>query len=51
MDIIDYERECFAAWLSELWEKKLKHRRLNVVPHVENYVKSACEVSNYNIFN
>ncbi|VVC29676.1 Hypothetical protein CINCED_3A005278 [Cinara cedri] len=46
MDLISYERERFAVWLSDLWENELKHRRLYVIPEVEDYIKSAYQFSN-----
>lgn len=45
-EIIKHEREMFNHWLSNLWEENLKNRRLNVIPFVENYIKSACNFSN-----
>jgi len=46
-EIIEHEREIFNRWLSNLWEENLKNRRLNAIPFIENYIKSACNVRNY----
>ncbi|CAI6363938.1 unnamed protein product [Macrosiphum euphorbiae] len=45
-EIIEHEREMFNHWLSNLWEENLKNRRLNAIPFIENYIKSACNFSN-----
>ncbi|XP_025200311.1 uncharacterized protein LOC112598152 [Melanaphis sacchari] len=45
-EIIEHEREMFGDWLSNLWEENLKNRRLNSIPFIENYIKSACNFSN-----
>ncbi|XP_015370182.1 PREDICTED: uncharacterized protein LOC107166134 isoform X3 [Diuraphis noxia] len=44
--IIEHEREMFDHWLSNLWEENLKNRRLNAIPFIESYIKSACNFSN-----
>ncbi|XP_025425073.1 uncharacterized protein LOC112693992 isoform X2 [Sipha flava] len=45
-ELIDQERELFDQWLSSIWEENLKNRRLTVIPHVEEYIKSAYNFSN-----
>jgi hypothetical protein len=44
-ELIDQERELFDQWLSSIWEENLKNRRLTVIPHVEEYIKSAYNVN------
>lgn len=46
--IIEHEKEIFLKWLSNNWEENCKNRRLNIIPHVEDYIKSACNVRNSN---
>lgn len=46
-EIIEHEREMFDHWLSNLWEENLKNRRLNTIPFIENYIKSARNVRNH----
>lgn len=45
--IIEHEKELFMKWLSNNWEENCKNRRLNIIPHVEDYIKSAYNVKNY----
>lgn len=49
-ELIEQEHELFGTWLSTLWEDNLKTRRLNVIPYIEDYIKSACNVCTYLIF-
>ncbi|XP_050428665.1 uncharacterized protein LOC126838350 [Adelges cooleyi] len=47
-EIIDHEQELFISWLSEKWEERLKYRRLDIKPNVDEYVASACKfINNY----
>lgn len=50
-ELINQERELFDQWLSSIWEENLKNRRLNVIPHVEEYITSAYNVRNFSFIN